>query len=124
MNAIEFVRAIEEVVFRGAVRGVLKLLRKPPGRRPNPELVELSTWFNKLAEADREYVAKAVCLGADHATYGFLGVLDGVCAIEGSGRKGLLELAFKKDGQRILLNNPDTPFLTEIFKEVRSKHDD
>ena len=37
-------------------------------------------------------------------------MLDGVRAIEGVGDKGRLSLYYEKDGEKILLNNPDNDY--------------
>jgi hypothetical protein len=42
VNADEFVEAIHLVAYEAAIEDVLSVLADPPGRRPRPELTELS----------------------------------------------------------------------------------
>jgi hypothetical protein len=73
----EFIDAVYVAVYRTAIDGVLRLLAQPPGRRPRPDLAELSTWFNDLNETDRHRVEGAVRLAVDQAVFGMLAGLDG-----------------------------------------------
>lgn len=82
MNADEFAEGIYLVAYESAVQGVIKVLSQPPGRRPRPELVKLSVWFNGLSEGDQERLADVVRLAADHAIFGVLAVLDGVRVLD------------------------------------------
>jgi hypothetical protein len=82
MNAEEFIEGIQINVYKSAIKGVVKNLSDPPGRKPRKDLVELSTWFNQLTDEDREQVAGAVRLAAYQATFGMMAVLDGVRVID------------------------------------------
>jgi len=81
MSAEQFVEGVHIAVYLGAIHGVEKSLTDPPGQRPPAELVRLSQWFNGLDAETRENVRAVVRLTADHATFGFLAVLDGVRAV-------------------------------------------
>ena len=43
-------------------------------------------------------------------------MLDGVRAIEDEEDKGILKLYFEKDGNRVLINDPDQEFLHDLYK--------
>lgn len=78
MSASEaFINAIHSAVYRTAIDGVLRLLESPPGRRPRPKLVDLSSWFNGLDENGRDQVRDVVRLSVDQALFGILAGIDG-----------------------------------------------
>jgi hypothetical protein len=119
MKAEDFVEAVRIAVYEDAVKGIIDYLRKPPGRRPDPQSVELSAWFNRLKSADRDALEKVADLAARQATYNFLLVLDGLVAIEDVGPKGELELIFRKGKTRLRLNDKSGEQLTALFKEKK-----
>ena len=50
MSSEEFVDAIKTYVRDAAIRNVMTICSKPPGRSPEKELVEASRWYNSLEE--------------------------------------------------------------------------
>jgi hypothetical protein len=114
MNAKQFVQAVRVAVHKSAAKGTIDALLKPPGRRPNPELVMRSEWFNRLKPVDRDFVARIADMAAEQATYNFLLALDGAIALEPAGPKGTFELSFDDGERRVLLNDGQLSFL---FKE-------
>lgn len=115
MTATEFVDAIRGVVEEASVSDTISLLRSPPGRKPDQELVEVSKRFNALGEQDRAMVKRALDMVAGQAVFGFLCVLDGSRPVEPAGPKGDFELRFIKDGQVEVLSGPDGEILHELF---------
>lgn len=114
MNSEEFVEAIKLVVRDASIAGELKNLAKPAGRKPRPDLVEMSAWFNGLPEQDRVMVSRVIGGAVELSVFNFFAVLDGAAAIESSPDKGDLELYFVKNGNRVRLNEPDNP-LHDLF---------
>jgi hypothetical protein len=106
MNSQEFVDIIKKVVLESSVESTKKVLERPPGRSPSKDLVELSVWYNHLVEIDKEMVIKIVAESVRGGVFGFLCVLDGVRAIEGTD-KGTLKLYYEKGEERVLLNDQD-----------------
>jgi hypothetical protein len=117
----EFVEAVKVAVQRGAETGLRTVLKQPPGRRPDPRLSALSSWYTALAPDDRAMVDAVLDLAAEQATYNFLLVLDGLIAVESFGGKGRLLLLHEGSGIRTLLNDPKGEQLTSIFKEEADK---
>ena len=111
MNPEEFVDAVHHVVYEAAIEGVLSVLLKPPGRRPRPELIELSAWVNELSVKDRKYLEDVVRLSIDHAVFGMMAVLDGVRTID----KEHSEL-YLRTGDGTLLNEQHD--LHDIFRAI------
>ena len=115
MTSSEFVDTIQTIVLDAAVQNTLSVAAKPPGRRPDVELVELSSWFNKLSDGDRARVSQILQLVAYQAVFGFLCVLDGAQQVEGLGPKGYFELRFVKDGHEHVLSGPNSEVLHELL---------
>lgn len=82
MNADDFVHAVHATVYQEAINAVLRLLTDPPGSGPRPHLVELSSWFNRLSDDDREQIKGVVRLAVDQAVFNMMAVLDGVEVID------------------------------------------
>ena len=91
------------------------MLRSPPGRRPAPELIAISQWFNALPPSDQEMVIHAMHEAADSTLFGVLCVLDGVRAIESSAEKSQFQLTATKQGVTAVLC-PGEEFLHDIYK--------
>jgi len=117
MNSHEFVNLIRSIVRDGAVEDTLKLLERPPGRRPPEGLVKLSHWYHALPLDQREWVKQAISEAVDAAVFGFLAVLDGVRQIEAPEERGELKLIYERDGNSDLLNDFNKEFLHDIFKQ-------
>lgn len=115
MTPIDFIFKIKQVVYQSAVKGSVALLQKPPGRKPSSELRALSKWYNQLGEPDKEMVYSVIKLAAKQTTFGMLAVLDGVRQIDENNPKGVLELYYTKDSQKVLLNDPNVDNLHELF---------
>lgn len=115
MNANDFVDAIRSEVRDAAAADVMTLLEHPPGRRPAPELVALSQWFATLSDADKRRIRGIASMASQHATFGFLAVLDGVRVIENDMDRGALELRYVKRDKETLLNDPNRPPLHDLL---------
>ncbi|WP_199427126.1 hypothetical protein [Thermaerobacillus caldiproteolyticus] len=118
MNNIEFVESIVEVVRESTISDTVNDLIDPPGRKPSKEDMELSSWFNSLAEKDKEVVKKIIQNAVDTTIFGLLAVIDGVRAIKNSFEKGKLELYYKNKDVEELLNDPDKEYLHEIYNSI------
>jgi hypothetical protein len=78
MHPDEFIEAVYLAVYKTTIDGVPRLLAKPPGRKPQADLVDLSVWYNGLDDQGREKVAGIVRLTTDQAVFGMLASIDGV----------------------------------------------
>ena len=115
MTKETFVQAVRIAVAESSASGVVEELKKPIGRKPSSESIKRSEWFNRLSISDQQMVVEAVNLSANRATFGFFAVLDNVRSIESQGVKGDLELAFVKEGKRVILNDSAQEDLHDIF---------
>jgi hypothetical protein len=111
VNAEEFVKGLQLVVYRQVVKSVPRSMANPPGRRPREELVQLSSWFNSLSDEGKERVKSVVRLTADHAVFGVLAVLDGVRALDDNHTE-----LYLRTGDGTLLN--EYPELHDIFRAM------
>jgi hypothetical protein len=115
MNNEEFVNSIRVNVSEGSINSIKSILKMPSGRKPKPELVELSNWYNNLDNKSNDYVSYIIKEAIEQAVFNFLCVLDGVSAIENIEEKGTLKLFYEKDGNSTLLNNPDNDYLHDTY---------
>ncbi|HEY6466170.1 MAG TPA: hypothetical protein VIY69_09280 [Candidatus Acidoferrales bacterium] len=105
MTTEDFVQAVKIQTSDAAVNGTIKVLIRPPDRKPREKDVRLSDWYGRLSEQDREMLALAVREAAELVVFEFFCVLDGVVAIEDSSDKGALQLDFVKGDERTRLND-------------------
>jgi hypothetical protein len=115
-----FIRAIQTVVTRSSVNGVLENILHPPGRKPPPELVEISKWFAGLDDNSRKKVKEVMELVASQSTYNFLLVLDDLLTLESTDQKGRIEIFYRKGSTQIWLNSPASEPLTSLFKALNN----
>ena len=115
MKASDFVDVINKVVREAAVVDAVSYLRDPPGRRPPPEVVALSKWYNGLDASNQAMVERLMDMVARDTVFGFLAVLDGVRQVEGRGPKGDFELRYIKDGRTYVLTDPSGEMLHELL---------
>ena len=114
MNSEEFVDTIRRIVRDQAAAGVADLIKSPPGRVPDGGLVEISKWFDALDFESKRMVEVVIAMACDHATFGFLCVLDGTRkAFADSGAK--IELRYVNANENILLNDPRKTFLHDLL---------
>jgi hypothetical protein len=118
MTSEEFTQRIRQAVYESSTEGVIRLLERPPGRRPSQTLVALSQWFNQLPQSEKEQVRATVKLAARAAVFGMLTVLDGVTSIREAGEDtGSLELRYTTEAASVLLNDPAGEYLHDLFAE-------
>jgi hypothetical protein len=111
-----FVNAIRLAVEDGAVANTISALTKPPGRKPNEDILALSAWFRHLLFDDREKVERVIQQAAGAATFGFLCMLDGVTAIENGPPTGAFDLRYRRGTTEVRLNDHDGEMLHDLFK--------
>ena len=98
MTPSEFVSWLKTECRDAAVKDCIAAYESPPGRKPDQSLVEISNWFNALAEQDREMLVRVMSDVADSTLFGVLAVLDGARTIEEQGEKSVFHLSAHKAG--------------------------
>jgi len=111
MNSEEFVQGIYASVYKTSIEAVIKTIADPPGRRPRRDLVELSSWYNGLSDADKSQVRGVVRRAVDQAIFGMLAVLDGVRVIDDRHTD-----LYLRTGDGTLLNDPSENELHALFQ--------
>jgi len=117
MKQEEFVGALRDLARDAAVEGVLSVVSNPPGRRPAPELLELSGWHRQLSDADRQRLRRMLELVAHQAVFGVLSVLDGTRQVEPTlGPKKHFEIRrVSSSGDSEVLAGPEMAPLHELL---------
>jgi len=118
MDRKKFIDIVKSVVRDAAINSTVRILKNPPGRHPNAELIEKSNWFNSLSDQDRIMVEKIVAGVAHHTVFGMLAVIDGARVIDEAQEKGDLELYYVKGDRKVRLNPPESEPLHDIFNRV------
>ena len=115
MTVEDFVRNLKIQTSDAAVKGVIKNLENPPGRKASSEMVASSEWFLGLDASDKAALQRALKDAAELAVFSFLCVLDGVSVIENDHDQGDFELFFVKNGERLRLNDPSRDELHDLY---------
>lgn len=118
MNAEEFIENINKVLNKGTIDDVEDVLKNPPGRQPDKNLLNLSKWYNNLHEEDKSNLQKVIQMSVDSTIFGFLCIIDGVRTLEDDVEKGSFELYFKKNEKKTLLNDESADFLHDIYRSI------
>jgi hypothetical protein len=111
MNTEEFVDGIHTAVYKTSIEAVIKTIANPPGRRPRHDLVELSSWYNGLSDADKSRVRAVVRHAVDQAIFNMLCVFDGVMVIDDRHTD-----LYLRTGDGTLLNDPLENELHALFQ--------
>jgi hypothetical protein len=116
MNAHEFVSAIRSVVMNAAVVDTVTTAQKPPGRRPSPDLVELSTWYKGLEDSDRAMLKRMLAIAVHNTMFGFFAVLDGARKADPTAGPGdYFELRHVHGTSEDVLSGPEADPLHELI---------
>lgn len=116
MNEEQFIEGVKIAVRDGTISSVLKVLNKPPGKHPKQEQVHLSEWYKSSSESDKSNIEKVITYTVNLCVFVLLAVLDGVSIIESGPEKGDLELYYVKGLIKELINQPNSEFLHDIFR--------
>jgi hypothetical protein len=116
MNAREFVAAIRDVVMDAAVTDAVAVVQSPPGRRPAVDLVELSAWYNGLADTDRAMLKRMLAIVARNAVFGLFAVLDGARKVDPAATESdYFELRLVHESSEDVLSGPKGEPLHELL---------
>jgi len=116
MTPIEFVDAIRHFVIDAAVSDSLMVIDRPPGRKPDARLVDLSNWYKGLPERDRTMLRQALEVVANGAVFGMFAVLDGARKIDAKGTPDdYFELRYVQGGKPNALSGPQGQVLHELL---------
>jgi len=115
MEGSEFVEAVKRYVRDQSIEDNLDLFSDPPGRAPQPELVQLSKWYNALDDHGKEMVRRVVRESVDAGLFSLFCVLDGVRTIEDRDPKGEFKLYYVNGEEKVLLNDFDKEFLHDLY---------
>jgi hypothetical protein len=119
MTKEEFVERMYQKAVMLGVKGCIKQLESPSGRKPHPAHIEESKWFNRLKDADKLFVERCMTRAAEMTLFSVFTVLDGEGFIEDAGPKGEFKLLFEKDGKSVLLNPPSGTMLHDLMPRAR-----
>ncbi len=114
MDGKQFIDAVKICVRRPAIKGAIKNLADPPGRRITDFDRQHSQWFNGLSIEDKQNVEAAITKAVDDALFGFLAVIDGVRVVEDTVDKGEFTLLYRNDGETII-NDPKAQYLHDLY---------
>ena len=123
MKNDEFVDGIKIAVRDSAIKSVKKILESPPGRKPRERLVNTSQWYKTQTDKDRSIISNIIEESIDMSLFGFFCVLDHVRTIEGVGEKTTFELYAVKNGERVLINDPNKEELHNLYNSLVLEQD-
>ena len=116
MTPEEIVEGIRKLVMDASVADTLSVVQNPLGKKPAAELIELSSWYNSLAQDDRRMVACLLSLCARQAVHGFLAVLDGARGISSAeATPDFFELRHNHGTETDVLSGPHGESLHELL---------
>jgi hypothetical protein len=110
MNTEEFVAVIQKHVVDTIGPDLVTILRKPPGRKPDAQIVALSRWYNGLSDDDKAMVEQLLAIAARDAVFGVFTVLDGSTQVDPTWEEDdHFELRHHHGGHIDVISGPDTP---------------
>lgn len=97
------------------VEGLIKIYDKPPGRKPNAVLKEISSFYHSIPTQSQNILRNALDDSVSSGIFHFLCILDHVSFIEDTEEKTTFELYAVKGGKRVLLNDEQDEPLHDMF---------
>ncbi|MCI2393312.1 hypothetical protein [Aliiroseovarius sediminis] len=119
-SASKFVADLKASVSLEVPRTVQESLSEPVGRRPDPNDVVLSEWYNGLTEYDKKMIGTVVEEATRMTLFSVLTILDGADVISEELREYDLRLTIKKGDEEILLSSTEKG---ASAKELEFLHD-
>jgi hypothetical protein len=117
MNKENFIIGIKNM-RDSCVESRIRSLQKPAGRKPRKSLVESSLFYHSLNDINKENLRKIMADAIDQALFSFLCILDHVGFIEDTEEKSEFELYAIKNGERILINDPQQEELHNLYNDL------
>lgn len=108
-----FINRIYQQVGVDGVDNLISILTSPPGRKPKKELVELSEYFNKQPDKEKEILRKIIELSINSAIFDILCIFDKVNKLDNCIDD--IKLSILKNNQEILLNDTKSQDLHDLF---------
>lgn len=109
MNTREFVDAIQTWVVNTVAPDNVQCFIDPPGRRPDPGLVEMGQWYRGLSKQDQTMVERAMAMAARDSVFGVFAALDGALKIDNGDPGDYFELRHVRGDQVDIISGQDTP---------------
>lgn len=113
MTKEEFIDILKTNIISDAFDNSKETWVSPPGRNPDKSLLEISKWYRKLNNIEKEKVKIAVFDVLKMSVFSLLTILDDVNKV--TDEEGKFELYFVSPNGKILLNDPNEEYLHDIF---------
>lgn len=120
MTPTDFVRLVKDSAIDGVCESVLDTLIKPPGRRPQQRLVEMSEWYGGLSATDRQILRSIIHYAAHLAIFDLFVILDGNNV--GADSMGVFELSVVSGRERFCITGDDKE-LHELISEISNPYE-
>jgi hypothetical protein len=117
MNKQDFIKGIKKMRDFCAQANI-ENYQDPPGRRPRDKDLALSKFYCSLSEEGKDFVNQIVFDSIDQAFFSFFCVLDHVGFIEDTEEKSEFELYAIKNGERVLINDPQQEELHNLYNDL------
>lgn len=105
----KFINEIYEKIRIASFEAMVRNLKKPVGRAPNPKLIEMSKWYNNLAIEDERQLQRIMKDAIDEAVFSFLCVLDRARSLEG------VNFDFSLKNAEGMIETGDGEYLHDIY---------
>lgn len=123
MNAEQFIDGIKIFLRDNKKKRFLKHFENLPGRNPHKKDIFISEGIKKLDTESRKLLEAVIDESIDSTIFSFLCILDHVRFIEDVGEKTTFELYAVKNGERVLINDPNKEELHNLYNSLVLEQD-
>jgi hypothetical protein len=114
MTSEEFIEAIRKGVHDVAIRGMLRGIAKPPGRKIEPREKARAEWYLSLDSVQRQFVDDVIAESVNAGIHAFLCVLDGIMNVD-TDPYSRFEVRYISENETTVLNAPRQIKFTELW---------
>ena len=118
MNTEQFINGIKISLKDNKKERFLNHFENLPGRNPHKKDILISEGIKKLDTESRKLLGNVIDEAIDSTIFSFLCILDHVRTIEDSEDKTTFELYAVKNGERVLINDPNKEELHNLYNSL------
>jgi len=119
MTPEEFVKALKLIIVDNGLKSNIEYFTHDAADNWKPKKIgPIYEWYHLLKSHEKEFVNYIIKESLSSALFNIFSILDHMHFIEDKGPKGEFKLYFEKNDKTILLNDPNQPSLTNLFKDI------
>ena len=116
MTPDNFIKGLKFAIEDQGIKEIIQSLKKPAGKSPRMNLVELSNWYSSQKLADKNKIEEVVAESVKTTMFGILCALDNVRKIDDDNGWFELNYVSEKDDQVTCIKSASFGSLHDVYR--------